>query len=123
MSICIPRSLGTRFTNILHSYAQDDGLPFASVLTEQQIQQAALDEGVAFGTGPNVVYTPAIALWGFVGQVRAGRGCCVAAVSRIIVLLAALGRPPCSSATGAYCKARAKLPVMVFWNRLTTPFD
>ena len=39
MSICIPKSLGTRFTNILHSYAQDEGLPFASVLTEEQIQR------------------------------------------------------------------------------------
>lgn len=110
MSICIPRSLGTRFTNILHSYAQDAGLPFASVLTEEQIQRAADEEGVSFGRGPNVVYTPALVLWGFVGQVLAGRGCCVAAVARIIVLLAAMGRPPCSAATGAYCIARAKLP-------------
>ena len=51
MSICIPNSLGTRFTNILHSYAQDEGLPFASVLTEEQIQRAADEEGVSFGRG------------------------------------------------------------------------
>lgn len=118
MSICIPNSLGTRFTNILHSYAQDEGLPFASVLTEEQIQRAADEEGVSFGRGPNVVYTPAIVLWGFVGQVLAGRGCCVAAVARIMVLLAAMGRPPCSAATGAYCVARAKLPE-TFLRRLT----
>jgi len=48
----------------------------------------------------------------------AGRGCCVAAVARVMVLLAAMGRPPCSSATGAYCKARAKLPEK-FLQRLT----
>ena len=112
-----PRPLESRFTNILHSYAQDEGLPFASVLTEEQIQQAAREEGVAFGCGDNDVYTPAVTLWGFLGQVLAGRKSCVAAVARIIVLLAALGRPPCSSATGAYCKARAKLPV-AFLRRL-----
>jgi hypothetical protein len=109
MPFCIRQTLGSRFTTIVSSYAQDEGLPFASVLTEEQIQQAADAEGIAFGAGANDVYTPAVTLWGFVGQVLAGRKSCVAAVARIIVLLAALGRPPCSSATGAYCKARAKL--------------
>ena len=118
MSFCTHPSLGSRFTSILYSYAQDEGLPFASVLTEEQIRQAAVEEGIAFGAGRNDVYTPAVTLWGFVGQVLAGRKSCVAAVARIIVLLAALGRPPCSSATGAYCKARAKLPEK-FLRRLT----
>ena len=118
MSFCIPHSLGSRFTTILHSYAQGEGLPFASVLTEEQIQQAAVAESVAFGAGGNDIYTPAVTLWGFIGQVLAGRKCCVAAVGRIMVLLAALGRPPCSSATGAYCRARAKLPEK-FLRRLT----
>jgi len=118
MSLCIPPSLGSRFTTILRSYAQDEGLPFATVLTEEQIEQAAAAEGVAFARGPHDVYTPAVTLWGFLGQVLAGRSSCVAAVARIIVLLAAMGRKPCSSATGAYCVARAKLPEK-FLRRLT----
>src|ERR1051326_4515853 len=36
---------------------------------------------------------------------------CLAAVGRVIVLCVALGRKPCSDNTGAYCRARAKLPV------------
>lgn len=118
MSICIPPSLGSRFTAILRSYAQDDGLPFASVLTEEQIRQAADAEGVAFGRGANDVYTPAVTLWGFLGQVLAGRKSCVAAVARIMILQVAMGRSPCSAATGAYCQARAKLPES-FLRRLT----
>jgi hypothetical protein len=118
MSFCIPHSLNSRFTTVVRGYAQDEGLPFAAVLTEAQIQRAADEEGVAFGTGRNDVYTPAVTLWGFVGQVLAGRKSCVAAVARIIVLLTAMGRPPCSAATGAYCKARAKLPEK-FLRRLT----
>lgn len=118
MSFCIPPSLGSRFTTILHSYAQDEGLPFASVLTEEQIQRVADEEGVAFGAGGKDIYTPAVTLWAFIGQVLAGRQCCVAAVARVIVLLAAMGRPPCSSATGGYCRARAKLPEP-FLRRLT----
>lgn len=118
MAFSISSSLGSRFTNLLHSYAQDEGLPFASVLTEEQIQQAAAEEGVAFGTAHNSVYTPAITVWGFIGQVLAGRKSCVAAVARIIVLLVALRQTPCSAATGAYCLARAKLPES-FLRRLT----
>jgi hypothetical protein len=38
---------------------------------------------------------------------------CMAAVSRILVLLVALGREPCAKNTGAYCRARAKLPEKV----------
>jgi len=38
---------------------------------------------------------------------------CLAAVSRVIVLLVALGREPCSRNNGAYCKARARLPEVV----------
>jgi putative transposase len=118
MSFCIPRSLSSRFTAILHSYAQDDGLPFASVLVEDDIQRAAVAEGVAFATAADDVYSPAITLWGFIGQVLSGRKSCVAAVARIIALRIAMSLPPCSAATGAYCKARAKLPEP-FLRRLT----
>jgi putative transposase len=113
-----PRPLGSRFTTLLHSYAQDDGLPFASALTEEQIQEAATAEHVNFGGGADDVYTPAVTLWGFIGQFLAGQRTCVTAVTRIIVLLIALRRKPCSAATGAYCKARAKLPEK-FLRRLT----
>jgi hypothetical protein len=105
-----PQPLGSRFTTFRRSFAQDDGLLFASVLTEEQIQAAAAAGGVHFGRGVNDVYSVAVTLWGFVGQVLAGRKCCVAAVGRIMVLLVAMGRRVCSAATGAYCKARAKLP-------------
>ena len=44
---------------------------------------------------------------------KGGRRSCVAAVSRVVVLVVALGRERCSDNTGAYCRARAKLPVVV----------
>ena len=43
---------------------------------------------------------------------------CAAAVARVVVLPVALGREPCSSNTGVYCRARAKLPEPVM-RRLT----
>lgn len=118
MAFSIARGLGSRFTTILRSFAQDESLPFASVVTEEQIQAAATAERVSFGRGLRDVFTPAVTLWAFVGQFVGGHKNCVAAVARVIVLLVAMGREPCSAATGAYCKARAKLPEK-FLRRLT----
>jgi len=118
MAFYIPRGLGSRFTTLLRSYAQDDGLPFASALSEEQIQRAAIEEGVNFGAGAKCVFTPAVTLWALVGQFLATERNCVFAVGRVITLLLALRREPCSAETGAYCKARAKLPE-AFLRRLT----
>src|SRR5450755_4789899 len=93
-----PRPFGSRFHTFRRSFAQDDGLPFASVLTEEHIQAAAAASGLNFACGPNDVYTVAVTLWGFIGQVISGRKCCVAAVGRIRVLLVAMGRRACSAA-------------------------
>src|SRR5580700_2258875 len=110
MAFYIPHGLGSRFTAVLHSFAQDKGLPFASALTEEQIERAAAEEGVSFAIGDDCVWTPAVTLWAFVGQYLNGARTCVSAVGRVIVMLKASGRKACSAATGAYCKARAKLP-------------
>jgi hypothetical protein len=118
MAFYIPRGLGSRFATFLHSYAHDDGLPFASALTEEQIEQAATEDGVNFAADEDCVWTPPVTLWAFVGQYVGGARTCVAAVARAMVLMVALGREPCSAATGAYCKARAKLPEK-FLRRLT----
>lgn len=113
-----PRPLGSRFTTLLHTYAQDDGLPFSSALTEEQIERAAREEHVDFGRGVACVFTLPITLLAFVGQYLAGQCTCVAAVARVIVLRVALGLERCAAGTGAYCKARAKLPEK-FLRRLT----
>jgi hypothetical protein len=118
MPFYISRGLGSRFTTFLHSYAQGDGLPFAAALTEEQIRQAAADEGVNFGADDDCVFTPQLTTWAFIGQYLAAKRTCLAAVTRVIVLLIALQREPCSAKTSAYCKARAKLPEK-FLRRLT----
>jgi len=96
---------------ILASFLQRPGLPFAEALTEESIQTVFNDEGVSFAADDDTVYTPAITLWAFLSQVlfKDEQRSCVAAVARVIVLLVALERGPCSSNTGAYCRARAKL--------------
>jgi len=94
------------FATVLRSFASADGMPFAEVLTEQDIQTACDQEGVSFGQGEDDVYTPAVTLWALLAQCLSACKSCVAAVARVLVL----GLPPCGAGSGAYCKARAKLP-------------
>ena len=98
------------FATVLRSFGSADGCPFAAVLTERDIQDACDAEGVRFGQGEQDVYTPAVTLWAFLAQCLSASKSCVAAVARVLVLRVALGLPPCAAGTGAYCKARAKLP-------------
>ena len=94
---------------------QHDGLAFAGVLSEETIQQAFEEAECAFAQDDDNVYTPAITLWAFLSQVlfKDEQRSCLAAVARVIVLLVALGKKPCSDDSGAYCRARAKLPVPI----------
>lgn len=108
-------SLPQRFRLVLSSFMQHSELPFRDALPEEKIEQAFAEEGIAFAQDEDDVYTPALTLWAFLSQVlfKGEQRSCVAAVARVVVLWVALGRKPCSDNTGAYCRARAKLPVVV----------
>jgi hypothetical protein len=101
--------LGSRFTTTLQTFASG-AATFDQALSEELIQHLADDQDVHFGAGTNDIFTPALTLWGFLAQVLSGSKSCVAAVARVMVLRVGLGLLPCSAHTGAYCKARAKLP-------------
>jgi Transposase DDE domain len=111
-------SVGATFRQFLNGFVQADDVPFRDVLTATQIEQTAAAENVSFGTGADDVYSVPVTLWAFVTQVVSDQKSCVAAVARVLVLLTMLGRKPCDAGTGAYCKARAKLPER-FLQRLT----
>ena len=113
-------SLPQRFRLVLLSVLQAHGLPFSNVLTEEEIEEAFDEEESWFGQEEDNVFTPPVTLWAFLSQVlhKEEQRSCLAAVSRVIVLLVALGRKPCAKNSGGYCKARAKLPEKVI-ERLT----
>jgi hypothetical protein len=99
----------------LQPFLQAPGLPFASVLSEEDVDAAMAAEGVEFGQLDGSVYTPALTTWAWLSQVlHTGlMRSCAAAVSRIIVLLVAMGCDPCAEDSSAYCRARQKLPEAV----------
>src|SRR5581483_8040070 len=64
-----------------------------------------------FGGGErDTPYAPVRAFWLFLGQVLSADGGCQEAVHRLAVWWAAVKGKSLSSDTGAYCKARARLP-------------
>ena len=112
MSLYSPaRALPKCFRLVLASFLQRPGLPFADALTERDIHQAFDDEAAGFADDRDAVYTPAVTLWACLSQIlfKDQQRSCVAAVARVMVLLVAWGRGPCSGNTGAYCRARSKL--------------
>jgi len=110
-----------RFRLVLSSILQAPGLPFSDILAEEEIAEAFDEEDCWFAQEEGDVFTPPLTLWAFLSQVlhKEEQRSCLAAVSRVIVLLVALGREPCANNSGGYCKARAKLPETVL-QRLAT---
>jgi hypothetical protein len=102
--------LGSRFTTTLTTFAHDPGNPFDQTLPQSFVDHVADDHNVHFADGDDDIYTPAVTLWAFLTQVLSAGKSCVAAVARVMALRIALGLPSCSANTGAYCKARGKLP-------------
>ena len=109
------RSTPRQFRPMLASFLQRPGLPFADALPEEAIQEAFNQAHVRFAEDEDAVYTPAMTLWAFLSQVlfKGEQRSCIAAVARVAVLLVTLQRKACSANTGAYCRARAKLPEKV----------
>jgi Transposase DDE domain len=99
------------FRSVLRSFGQDQASPLSDLLTQEQIQHACDEGGVCFAQADHHAWTPALTIWCLLSQCLSDSKSCVAAVARAVVLRVSLGLPPCSQATGAYCKARAKLPV------------
>lgn len=104
-----------RFALVSRSFLAQPGPPFADALPEDRIEQAFADEEIDFAS-PHAdeddrVYTPAVTLWAFLSQMLHAdeQRSCLAAVARVAVLWAALGKQVCASNSGAYCRARAKL--------------
>jgi hypothetical protein len=99
------------FSAILRALHIANNLPFANVLAEADIQKAFDDAHCHFAEEEDFIFTPAITLWAFLSQMLfsgAARSC-GAAVLRVRDFLTSQGKTPCSSNTGAYCKARSKI--------------
>src|SRR6187431_2446686 len=101
-----PRSFREQSTLLRRQFLQDGGLPFTDVLTDEVLTDAL----AAAGGWLDRIFSPLVTLWVFLGQVLDPDHSCRAAVARLNAHRVARGLKPCSARTGAYCRARKRLP-------------
>jgi hypothetical protein len=105
-----PPSFRAHADRLRRQFLQDGGLPFADVLTEDVLAVAL----AVVGRWLDRIFSPVVTLWVFLGQVLDPDHSCRAAVARLNAHRVATGRRPCSARTGAYCRARQRLPEAFF---------
>ncbi len=88
-------------------FLQDGKLPLADVLSRECLDEALSTIGACWN---DRIYTPLVTLWVFLGQVLSVDHSCRSAVARLVAHRVSRGLTPCSSKTGAYCRARKRLP-------------
>ena len=91
-------------------FMQSLGLPWQKLLSESRLNEILEEENVSYR---NSVYTPVVTLWAMVSQVLDPDKSLSNAVNRLSSWLAAAGADCPSSDTGAYSKARQRLPESV----------
>jgi hypothetical protein len=104
---CDPDRLQRQVQSHLQQFAQTPGLPFADLLPADQVREAVRQENVRFR---DRLFSPWVTLWVFLTQVLDPDHSCRQAVARFLAFRVGRGLPPCSPDTGAYCKARQRLP-------------
>lgn len=111
MSTSYPqRPRQSTFSLLSRAFAFCSGARFTGLLDPASFQSHADRHAVRFGSGQCDTFDPAVTLWAWLSQVLSPHAkTCAAAVSRVMALCWGLGRSVCSAATGAFCKARAKL--------------
>jgi len=97
------------FRVVADPFLQQDGLPFAQVLTAEDIEQVFAEHEALFGQDD--IFSTPIVLWAFLAQaLRDGKGAsCASAVANIATYMQQMGDRAPSGDTGDYCRARAKL--------------
>ncbi len=96
-----------QFSSFRRQWCQQERLPFTEILSPQRLQTLLADHDVEFRES---LFTPLVTLWTFLGQVFHPDHSCREAVARLIAFLVGQGERPCAASTGAYCRARQRLP-------------
>src|SRR4051812_43597126 len=105
-----PGAFRDQATFLRRQFLQDGDLPFTDVLTDDIIAHSL----TTVGGWLDRIFSPLVTLWVFLGQVLSADHSCRAAVARLVAHRAARGQDPCSARTGAYCRARLRLPEAFF---------
>jgi hypothetical protein len=105
-----PGSFRRQAALLRRQFLQGGGRPFADVLTDDFLADAL----ATVGGWLDRIFSPLVTLWVFLGQVLSPDHSCRAAVARLNAHRVSRGLRPCSARTGAYCRARQRLPEVFF---------
>jgi Transposase DDE domain len=97
----------TQFRHLFRSLVLDPALLYAQILSVEILAEVVLQE---VGDTGDLIYTPLVTLTTFLFQILSDDHSCRNAVARLRAWRVAEGLPPCSLATGGYCRARRRLP-------------
>jgi len=89
---------------------QQPDLCFGRLMSRQEVEKTLRRHRVVFRER---LYTPLVTLWTFLYQVLCPDPSCRAAVARLLAFLGVQGDDAVSAQTGAYCKARQRVPEKV----------
>ena len=93
------------------NYQNSIGLPFTEILPEAEIQAVLNEQGIQYR---QVLYTPIVVLWSWLSHVLDADGSLSHAVKRVTTWMRVAGLSVPSADTGAYSKARKRLPESIF---------
>ena len=99
--------MANRAEILKQKFTQSLGLPFCELLPQAEIEQVLAEENVYYR---NCLYTPVVTVWAFLSQVLEPDKSMRKVVSRVIAWLSSTEAKLPSSDTGAYSKARSRLP-------------
>lgn len=100
-------SVADQVQSLQRQFAEAPGLPFADLLPKELLAKLIEEHEVEF---KDRIYTPLVTLAMFLSQGSDADQSLSQAVARLIAHRLAAGKPACSSNTGAYCRARQRLP-------------
>jgi Transposase DDE domain len=98
------------FDTLCRAFAQNASLPLGQIFTPELLTRLACRHDVCFAAGPTEIWGVALTSLAWLCQCLFPQKSCLTAVSRIVALCVLLGLAAPSANTGAFCKARHKLP-------------
>ena len=96
------------FAIVRGKFANDNGLPFGRLLTQDYVLSVLADEGHAYRQR---VFCPLVTLWAWLSQCLSQDKSLNEAVCRILAHRVSTGLPPCSASSASYSNARIRFPL------------
>lgn len=94
------------FRKIETKFVEEQGWPFAGVLSAEQVQEAIDQTGIRYRLQ---LFTPQIVLWAWIWQVLS-KETCQAVAAKVLAFMVSINHKVRSVCDSAYCQARKRLP-------------